>query len=52
MMNPEGSVGECPEALGEILAVIPALQKEYAGLLAAYIVEEGCFLENEQLQKG
>ena len=41
-----------PEALGEILAVVPALQKEYAALLAAYIVEEGCFLENEQLQKG
>jgi rubredoxin len=41
-----------PEALGEILAVIPALQNEYAGLLAAYIVEDGCFLENEQLQKG
>ena len=41
-----------PEALGEILAVIPALQKEYAGLLVAYIAEDGCFLENEQLQKG
>jgi rubredoxin len=41
-----------PEALGEILAVIPALQKEYTGLLVAYIAEEGCFLENEHLQKG
>ena len=41
-----------PEALGEILAVIPALRKEYTGLLVAYIAEEDCFLENEQLQKG
>jgi HEAT repeat protein/rubredoxin len=41
-----------PEALGEILAVIPALREEYTGLLAAYIVEKECLLENEQLQKG
>lgn len=41
-----------PEAMGEILAVIPALQEEYLCLLIAYISEEGCFLENEQLQKG
>jgi HEAT repeat protein len=41
-----------PEALGEILAVVPVLREEYSGLLAAYLVEEGCLLENEQLQKG
>lgn len=41
-----------PEALGEILAVVPALREGYSGLLAAYLVEEGCLLENEQLQKG
>jgi rubredoxin len=41
-----------PEAMGEILAVIPALRKEYTSLLVAYISEKGCFLENEQLQKG
>lgn len=40
------------EAFGEILAVIPALRKEYAGLLAAYISEERCFIENEEIQKG
>ena len=40
------------EAFGEILAVVPALQNEYACLLAAYISEEGCFIENEQIQKG
>ena len=41
-----------PEALGEILAVVPALREGYSGLLAAYLVEGGCRLENEQLQKG
>jgi hypothetical protein len=41
-----------PEAFGEILATIPALQKEYICLLAAYISEEGCFIENEVVQKG
>ncbi len=41
-----------PEAFGEILAVIPALQPEYTGLLVAYISEEGCFIENEEVQKG
>lgn len=41
-----------PEAMGEILAVIPALQEEYLCLLIAYISEGGCFIENEQLQKG
>jgi hypothetical protein len=51
--NESGGIGwGMPEALGEILAVLPTLRKEYAGLLAAYIVEEGCLLENEQLQKG
>jgi HEAT repeat protein len=41
-----------PEALGEILAAVPALREGNSGLLAAYLVEEGCLLENEQLQKG
>jgi len=41
-----------PEALGEILAGIPALRMEYAGLFSSYLVEEGFLLENEQLQKG
>jgi hypothetical protein len=41
-----------PEAFGEILAVVPALQKEYTGLLVAYITEGPCFIENEPLQKG
>ena len=41
-----------PEAMGEILAVIPALQEEYLCLLIAYISEGGCFIENEHLQKG
>lgn len=41
-----------PEAFGEILAAIPSLQKEYTCLLAAYISEEGCFIENEEVQKG
>jgi hypothetical protein len=41
-----------PEAFGEILAVVPALQEEYTCLLAAYISEEGCFIENEEVQKG
>jgi HEAT repeat protein len=41
-----------PEAFGEILAVVPALQKEYTGLLASYISEKGCFAENEEIQKG
>jgi HEAT-like repeat len=41
-----------PEALGEILAVLPALQKEYGCLLVSYIVDEHCFIENEQIQKG
>jgi hypothetical protein len=41
-----------PEAFGEILAAIPALQPEYTCLLAAYISEEGCFIENEEVQKG
>jgi HEAT repeat protein len=51
--NESGGIGwGMPEALGEILALIPVLRKEYAGLLAAYIVEEGCLLENEPLQKG
>lgn len=41
-----------PEAFGEILAVIPPLKEEYAGLLASYLCEEKCFIENEELQKG
>ena len=41
-----------PEALGEILAVIPTLQKEYLSLFMAYITEKGCFLENGHLQLG
>jgi HEAT repeat protein/rubredoxin len=41
-----------PEALGEILAEVPSLQKEYLGLLVSYITEKGCFLENESLQTG
>jgi hypothetical protein len=41
-----------PEAFGEILAMVPALQKEYACLLVAYIAEGPCFIENETLQKG
>jgi hypothetical protein len=41
-----------PEAFGEILAVIPSFQQEYTCLLAAYISEEGCFIENEEVQKG
>jgi len=41
-----------PEAFGEILAAIPELQEEYACLLVAYIAEERCFIENEQVQKG
>jgi HEAT repeat protein/rubredoxin len=41
-----------PEALGEILAQVPALQKEYLDLFIAYISEEGCFLENPLLQAG
>lgn len=41
-----------PEALGEILAEVPALQKEYLGLLTAYISEDRCFLENVHLQTG
>jgi len=41
-----------PEAFGEILAVVPALQEEYACLLVAYIAEGPCFIENEPLQKG
>ena len=40
------------EAFGEILAVVPDLRKEYTGLLAAYISEKGCFIENEEIQKG
>jgi HEAT repeat protein len=41
-----------PEALGEILASIPALQDEYLCLLVAYVSEGGCFIENEAIQKG
>jgi hypothetical protein len=41
-----------PEAMGEILAVVPDLREEYACLLVSYISQEGCFLENEALQKG
>ncbi|MBA4393743.1 MAG: hypothetical protein C0407_09350 [Desulfobacca sp.] len=41
-----------PEAFGEILAAIPSFQKEYTCLLAAYISQEGCFIENEEVQKG
>jgi HEAT repeat protein len=41
-----------PEALGEILGAIPGLQEEYLCLLIAYISEERCFIENEQIQKG
>jgi rubredoxin len=41
-----------PEALGEILAEVPALQREYLSLFTAYISEAGCFLENPHLQKG
>jgi len=41
-----------PEAFGEILAKVPALRKEYAGLLVSYIIQGPCFIENEFLQKG
>jgi hypothetical protein len=41
-----------PEAFGEILAMVPALRREYAGLLVSYIGRGPCFIENEFLQKG
>jgi hypothetical protein len=54
ILNDEsGGIGwGMPEAFGEILAAIPALQQEYTCLLASYISEEGCFIENEEVQKG
>ncbi len=51
-MNPAESVGECRRPWERFWLLFLRLQKEYTGLLVAYIVEEGCFLENEQLQKG
>ncbi|MEW6185375.1 MAG: DVU0298 family protein [Thermodesulfobacteriota bacterium] len=41
-----------PEALGEILAEIPALRSEYLGLFIAYLTEAKCRLDNPQLLAG
>ena len=41
-----------PEAMGEIMAQSAPLAKEYANLLAAYMMPDGNFLEHPVLQRG
>jgi hypothetical protein len=41
-----------PEAMGEILAEIPALHPEYLALFTAYLTEDKCRLENPQMKAG
>ena len=48
-----GGIGwGCAEALGEVLAVCPALAREYAGILTAYLDPCGNYIEHPPLQAG
>jgi len=48
-----GGIGwGCAEALGEVLALCPALAREYAGILTAYLDPCGNYIEHPPLQAG
>ncbi|MBW2023375.1 MAG: HEAT repeat domain-containing protein [Deltaproteobacteria bacterium] len=46
------AMGECPEAMGEILARNRKLAEEFAPIVVSYVREDGNFLEYEALQPG